>query len=833
MLDTSDMVLVSDSESIGLLPDLQVMSRKDNHIIVLRDYFTDEVYCFYDDFEDRINAVWLDDLEYEKAGTIADGIEALNNCAVLIMHNSTGYDYLSFEKTLGVLWKRNYFQEAPEKYRNIFPFANMDTLVMSRTLNPERKLPGQAYAMGLGNIGPHSIEAFGIAMGRYKPDIQDWTHLYPEMIHRCKEDTAIGKYTYDVLWKEWEDHMAMPSKVTGLSIKDAYMQEFRMALSMAYQAQRGFRVDMKYALDLCAELDEQIDATEKAFRPHMPQRVKRKKIKEDDVAKQLSLLTVLIAEIQGCSLHDAKLQANDWENQMWESDFKSSAFATYYNLTTAKGDYVKNVRKYIPEAVGKMRDYEKPPVAGPFTPYVLEDIPLGNRDEVKQVLYEHGWLGINFNETEEAYIEEYGEPPHLWSGKIDEDSIESWEKRDGRIPEWCKGIAKWYILNSRRNQLLNPKDTAYYEVNKQWKSNNGEKKCRGILPTARLYESGSKYGGITAQQYFEDNGEWPVTGEWRVPAIAFHAATNTFRMRHKVVVNIPTRGLYGHEMRRCFIAGEGKMLLGCDGAGLELRMLAHFMNDNEYIKQVLEGDIHTYNQQKAGLKGTSTMSPRDAAKKFIYMWLYGAGIPHLAKTLGISDDEMASCVEEFKRSLPGLKALLEGVQKAAETRGFVLSLDGRRGRIRTKGGNLAVHTALNTLLQMTGSLIMKYGHKIAEDDALSQGIIKDVSEFPIVAHQHDEGQMEVDKNEVEEVTYSIPKEDWKSEEKRIYIDDKSRMWSAPKKKEVLEDTITVIRRYHPLGECYAKAITKAGELFNLRIQTDGEYLLGGSWADTH
>ena len=80
-------------------------------------------------------------------------------------------------------------------------------------------------------------------------------------------------------------------------------------------------------------------------------------------------------------------------------------------------------------------------------------------------------------------------------------------------------------------------------------------------------------------------------------------------MRHKFVVNIPSRGL--RPLRHLFIAKNGYMVLGCDGAGLELRMLAHFMADAVYQEIILHGDIHTHNQLKAGLPS------RDIAKTFI------------------------------------------------------------------------------------------------------------------------------------------------------------------------------------------------------------------------
>ena len=155
MLDSKEMVLVADSESINLLPGLIENKVNCNHVIHAIDYHTGRNYRFFDDFEDRRNAEWMDDAEDDKDGTILDGLKFLNDCAVLIMHNGTGYDYLAFEKTMGFtgVWTRDYFSLAPEHLREEFPFSNMDTIVMSRVLNPERQLPKEAFMMNAGNVG--------------------------------------------------------------------------------------------------------------------------------------------------------------------------------------------------------------------------------------------------------------------------------------------------------------------------------------------------------------------------------------------------------------------------------------------------------------------------------------------------------------------------------------------------------------------------------------------------------------------------------------------------------------------------------------------------------
>ena len=76
---------------------------------------------------------------------------------------------------------------------------------------------------------------------------------------------------------------------------------------------------------------------------------------------------------------------------------------------------------------------------------------------------------------------------------------------------------------------------------------------------------------------------------------------------------------YGRECREVWTVPSGYKLVGMDASGLELRMLAHYMNDGGYTNEILTGDIHTANQLAAGL------ATRDQAKTFIYAFLYGGG----------------------------------------------------------------------------------------------------------------------------------------------------------------------------------------------------------------
>ncbi len=863
-IDFKDRILTADIEAVGLLWDIRKGHREDIHIIHCKDFETEERFTFFDDFENRVNPVWLDDYEDGfKAGSIADGVKALEQCCVLIMQNVSGFDALAIEKTFGSFQRNHFERRGPDKNLSyLFPYKTMDTAVMSRVLNPERPLPPQAYSMGIKLPGPHTIEAHGIRMGRKKPEHEDWSFLSPDMIHRCCEDVEIGEDFFKYLFQEWSEIKSRPNKVTGLDITYAYYNELRMAFAVARQEQRGFAVDVAYIAGLLEELDEKIDSTEAAFRPNMPKRIKKKKLKPEDAEKQ-----VMKGVDSGHIKYDEALR---FLQELEAQEYKVSYATTYWDLVTKKGEFLKNVTKYIPEARGFMQDHFKtieevnesgdvvlkkvfcPPVNGSFTPLVWEDIPLGNRDVVKQILYRYGWIGVNYNDTELEYIENNnGELPFPWSGKIDTDSVERWKKlkalahgwveneecagevdlyvrEHNLIPEWCEGIADWYVLMSRRNQILNKKDPAYYDANGAWpRQTNGNYECRGLLANARNFDEGSAIEGMSATQYYEIHKHWPTEGHWRVPAKAFHTATNTHRMRHKVVVNIPSRGLYGKHMRRIFIAGPGKKVLGCDGAGLELRMLSHFMADPEYQEVILNGDIHTHNQNLAGL------AKRDMAKVFVYAFLYGSGIPNLARQLGLSIEVVSKAVAKFKAELPKLTILLERVEKAASTFGYMLAVDGRWGRVRSKGGDILLHTALNVLLQMTGSLVMKWSAVRVEDECQRLGYIDSIDDFPMVAHVHDEAQMEVNADEVRYTEYQIHESDWKEDEKRVHIEE-GKMWSAPVILEKYdEDMLLVQRMYHPIGEQYAKAIAWAGEFLKLRCPTAGEYKIGNNWSETH
>jgi DNA polymerase I-like protein with 3'-5' exonuclease and polymerase domains len=162
---------------------------------------------------------------------------------------------------------------------------------------------------------------------------------------------------------------------------------------------------------------------------------------------------------------------------------------------------------------------------------------------------------------------------------------------------------------------------------------------------------------------------------------------------------------YGEECRKLWTIPKGYKLVGCDASGLELRMLAHYMNDYDYTEEVISGDIHTANQKSAGL------ATRDQAKTFIYAFLYGAGDEKIGTIVGGGKGTGRTVKKKFLDNTPALKSLRERVTLASK-RGYLIGLDGRRIWVRSE------HSALNSLLQGAGAIIMKKALVLLDEHAI-------------------------------------------------------------------------------------------------------------------
>jgi DNA polymerase I len=261
----------------------------------------------------------------------------------------------------------------------------------------------------------------------------------------------------------------------------------------------------------------------------------------------------------------------------------------------------------------------------------------------------------------------------------------------------------------------------------------------------------------------------------------------TGRMTHHSpnMAQVPNSGaVYGPECRNLWTVEKGNSLVGIDASGLELRMLAHYMKDNEYTNEVVSGDIHTANQKAAGLE------TRNQAKTFIYAFLYGAGSAKIGTVVGGSTKEGQKLIDSFLRNTPKLKALKETVASAYAEKGWLRGLDGRKLLVRSE------HSALNTLLQGAGAIVMKQAVVLLSDRLKKEKIF-----HKFCANVHDEWQIET-KTETAELVgqYGV----WA-------IQEAGRVMEYPEK-----DSQGIMR------------IRKG-----MRCPLDGEYRVGLTWKDTH
>jgi DNA polymerase I-like protein with 3'-5' exonuclease and polymerase domains len=231
-----------------------------------------------------------------------------------------------------------------------------------------------------------------------------------------------------------------------------------------------------------------------------------------------------------------------------------------------------------------------------------------------------------------------------------------------------------------------------------------------------------------------------------------------------------TRSAYGRECRELFKAPPGWVVCGSDLSGIELRCLAHYLDDGgEYAKQILDGDIHTFNQNAAGL------ATRDLAKEFIYSLIYGGGDGLIGSIVGGKAKDGKRLKADFDRAIPAFKSLKSELLRAFK-RGYLKGLDGRALSVRSE------HRCLSQLLQSAGAIICKEWVKLIDLELTKTG-----SKAYIMGWIHDEVQIACPSEEVGHVT----------------------------------------------GDLARRMAKEAGIALKVSIDIDAEYSLGRTWADTH
>jgi hypothetical protein len=188
---------------------------------------------------------------------------------------------------------------------------------------------------------------------------------------------------------------------------------------------------------------------------------------------------------------------------------------------------------------------------------------------------------------------------------------------------------------------------------------------------------------------------------------------------------VSTRAEYGLEVRQLFTVPNGFTLVGSDLSGIELRCLAHFLQDGgKYADTIMQGDIHTQNMHDMGL------TDRNQAKTAIYCLIFGGGDSKLGEVVGGSAKEGRQLRDAFYRSNPAFKELTRQLKAVVESRGHLIGLDGRKLPVRG-------HAHLNVLLQSAAALISKAWIKLIDEEIKHQQL-----DATIIAWVHDEVQIQ-------------------------------------------------------------------------------------------
>jgi hypothetical protein len=260
------------------------------------------------------------------------------------------------------------------------------------------------------------------------------------------------------------------------------------------------------------------------------------------------------------------------------------------------------------------------------------------------------------------------------------------------------------------------------------------------------------------------------------------------RIRHTIVVGgtisgrcahrspnlaqVPKAGLlYGAECRELFGPPPGWTQVGVDLSGLELRMLANFLDDGGvYANQILEGDIHQYNAN--AIKGT-----RDQSKRFIYSVLFGAGDQLVGKIVGGNAKDGKRLKDSFNEAVPAFAKLQSNLKRAAK-RGYLVGLCGRKLYIREE------RKLLSQLLQASGAVVCKKWVQLTHTEINKQF---GPEQAFLMAWVHDEVQI------------------------------------ACKNKDIADEC----------REIAIRMARDTGRHFNTKIRIDAEGNLGQSWLDCH
>lgn len=344
-------------------------------------------------------------------------------------------------------------------------------------------------------------------------------------------------------------------------------------------------------------------------------------------------------------------------------------------------------------------------VGCPFSVVTFESFNPGSTSQVVQRLNDAGWKPTSKTkghiEAERSGDTERLKKFQISGWKVDEENLST---LPDTAPEGAKKLVERLLLASRLRTL------------DEWRASYNP-------ATGRIHGTILSLGTYTHRATHKA----PNTGNV--------AAEKSIKYRGRYLKDLATS--LGGRMRSLWIAPRGKVLVGTDAEGIQLRIFAHYINDDRFTKAVTTGN-KDHGTDPHSLNGSVLSTTRDNAKTFIFAFLLGAGDGKIAEILGRTFSEGRQAKKEFTEAYPGLALLKRKIIPSEATRGYTRAIDGRYIACSD------AHLMMAVYLQSGEALVMKYAIVDAYTKLKNEGI-----EFKIVNWVHDEVIYECDPKDAE------------------------------------------------------------------------------------
>ena len=252
-----------------------------------------------------------------------------------------------------------------------------------------------------------------------------------------------------------------------------------------------------------------------------------------------------------------------------------------------------------------------------------------------------------------------------------------------------------------------------------------------------------------------------IASDGRIHTTYLQTSTNTGRLssRDPNLQNIPIKTELGEEIRKCFIAPPGRVLISADYSQIQLRLLADVANVRTFKETFNAGtDIHEQTARQIFNLSLDAPVPRDlrrAAKTVNFSIIYGISSFGLAGQLGISRGAAQKIIDSYMAGLPEIREYIEYIKNFAITHACVYTPWGRRIELpdvknpRTRA--YALRAAINAPIQGFEADLMRRAMVNMEHDIVQPNADK----IRMIMQVHDEIIFECDEQVADEFAKKI------------------------------------------------------------------------------